>query len=125
MPIYLQIKEGEDAVEAIAFSNNGYHIATSHASAVVRFWDLRKQKTIATLNPDNSLLESVTSLAFDASGKYLAYGGKGGVQITAVKEWGETAKLASKSPISSIAWGDSMIATTAEGNRFVCFHKKS
>ena len=112
-------------MEAIAFSNNGYHVATSHSSATVRVWDLRKQKTIATLNPDKSLLEAVSTLAFDESGKYLAYGGKGGVQITAVKEWGETAKLASKSPVSAIAWGEAMIATTSEGDRVVSIHQKS
>ncbi|CAJ1934815.1 unnamed protein product [Cylindrotheca closterium] len=119
------LEEGEDSVEAIEFSNNGYHVATSHSSATVRVWDLRKQKTIATLNPDKSLLEAVSTLAFDESGKYLAYGGKGGVQITAVKEWGETAKLASKSPVSAIAWGEAMIATTAEGDRVVSIHQKS
>jgi len=119
------LEEGEDSVEAIAFSNNGYHVSTSHASATVRFWDLRKQKTIATLNLDKSLLESVSSLAFDTSGKYLAFGGKGGVQISTVKQWGETAKLASKSPVSAIAWGEEMIATTSEGDRVVSFHQKS
>ncbi|KAL3934204.1 MAG: hypothetical protein SGBAC_010026 [Bacillariaceae sp.] len=119
------LEEGEDSVEAITFSNNGYHVATAHATATVRFWDLRKQKTIATLNPDKSLLDSVSTLAFDESGKYLAYGGKGGVQITAVKAWGETAKLTSKSPVSAIAWGKAMIVVTADGDRVVSIHQKS
>ena len=70
-------------------------------------------------------MESVSALAFDASGKYLAYGGKGGVQISAVKEWGETAKLVSKSPVSAIAWGEAMIATASEGDRVVLFHQKA
>ena len=65
------------------------------------------------------------SLAFDESGKYLAYGGKGGLQITTVKEWGETAKFASKSPVSAIAWGEEMIVTASEGDRFVSLHQKS
>lgn len=109
-------------MEAITFSNNGYHIATSHASATVRFWDLRKQKTIATLNPDQSQLQSVLSLAFDDSGKYLAYGGKGGVQITTVKEWGVTAKLESKGPVSAVAWGKAMIVTSSTSDRAMQFH---
>jgi WD40 repeat protein len=100
-------------------------LATAHKSAAVRFWDLRKQKTITTLNPEKSLLASVTSLAYDASGKYLAYGGKGGVQVTTVKEWGSTASLSSKSPVSGIVWGESMIVTCGEKERDVLFYGKA
>eukprot|EP00980_Cylindrotheca_fusiformis_P008941 scaffold1909_cov130-Cylindrotheca_fusiformis.AAC.8 len=119
------LQDGDDAIVAIAFSNNGYHLATAHKSAAVRFWDLRKQKTIATLNPDKSLLASVTSLAYDASGKYLAYGGKDGVQVTTVKDWGSTASLDSKSPVSGLVWGGTLIISCGEKERDVSFHGKA
>ena len=119
----LQEGDENDAVVSIAFSNNGYHLATSHASATVRFWDLRKQKTIAILNQEYNL-KSVTSLAYDDSGKYFAYGGNGGVEITTVKEWKTTATLAG-GVISGIVWGDSMVVTCSEKGRDAEFHGKA
>ena len=107
---------------SFAFFSNGYHLATSHSSAAVRFWDLRKQKTIATLNQEKGL-NSVTSLAYDDSGKYLAYGGKGGVEITTVKEWKTTASFAGKGVVvSGIVWGESLVMTCNEKGREVEFH---
>ena len=100
-------------------------MATSHSSAAVRFWDLRKQKTIASLNQEKGL-NTVTSLAFDDSGKYLAYGGKGGVEITTVKEWKTTASFAGKSVVvSGIVWGESMVMKCNDKGREVEFYGKA
>lgn len=124
----------------IAFSNNGYHLATGHAqSAVVRFWDLRKQRTIATLNvmenttdapPSSSppLLSSISSIVFDKSGKYAAYGGKGGVQVTTIKEWGITAasvpqkEIEEEESISGVAWTLSGLASCSDKRRAVSLY---
>jgi WD40 repeat protein len=106
---------------AIGFSNNGYHLATAHESAVVRAWDLRKQTTLKVLNEDKTMA-SVTSLSYDASGKYLAFGGKGGVQITTVKEWGTTGSIDVKNA-TGIVWCDNAtVATCSDKERTVRFH---
>ena len=117
--LYLQEGAEEDKVSAIAVSNNGYHIAAAHDSASVRFWDLRKQKTLTTLKDQ---LESVATVCFDESGKYLAMGGKGGVQITTVKEWGTTASMQTKYPVSGIAWSESMMGICSDKERAVHFY---
>jgi WD40 repeat protein len=70
----------------------------------VRFWDLRKQKVVATLDKP---LESIKTVAFDRAGKYAAIGGKGGVKITTIKEWGTTASFETKKPVSGIVWSSS------------------
>jgi len=115
------LKEGDedDAVTAVSFSNNGYHIAVAHESASVNFWDLRKQKVAATLKDQ---LDSITAVAFDKAGKYAAMGGKGGVKITTVKEWGTTASLESKHPVSGIVWSKSAIETCSDKERYVHFY---
>jgi pre-mRNA-processing factor 19 len=106
MYLIISLQEGDDgdAIAAIEFSNNGYHIAVAHHSGVVRALDLRKQKAIATLN-ESGELKAVTSVAYDPSGKYLAYGGTGSIAITTVKEWGSTATIAVHKSASSLVWG--------------------
>jgi WD40 repeat protein len=106
-------------MSAIAISNNGYHIAASHDSASIRFWDLRKQKTLTTLK---DLLQSVETVEFDESGKYLAAGGKGGVKVTTVKEWGITTSIETKHPVSGIAWSESVMGICSEKERAVHFY---
>jgi pre-mRNA-processing factor 19 len=118
----LQEGDADDAVVAVAFSNNGYHLATAHDSAAVRFWDLRKQKTMAVMNVGKELLESVTSLTYDPSGQYVAFGGKGGVKITTVKKWETTASLESN-VVSGLVWNDpSIVGTCSNKQRAVYFH---
>ena len=106
----------------VSFSNNGYHLATAHESAKIKFWDLRKQKTLAIMNAEKDLLASITAIAYDESGKYVAFGGKGGVQITTVKEWGTTASLSTKI-ISGIVWSSkaSTLVTCGKTERTVRF----
>ena len=115
---------------AIAFSSNGYHLATAHKKAsTVRVWDLRKQKTLAILNTAEggaATLGSVMCLAYDDSGKYLAYGGTGGVHVTTVKEWGITAQLPLDHTVNSVVWASNndqkWIATCSSQERMVRFH---
>ncbi|KAG7353260.1 WD-40 repeat-containing protein [Nitzschia inconspicua] len=114
------LKDGEesDPVTAVAFSNNGYHVAVAHESAAVKFWDLRKQKLVATIKDE---LDSVTALVFDKGGKYAAMGGKGGIKITTVKEWGISASLENKNPPSGIVWTKGTVAVSSGNERAVHF----
>jgi WD40 repeat protein len=90
----------------------------AHDSAKVTFWDLRKQKALATIKDE---LDSVTAVTFDKGGKYAAMGGKGGVKITTVKEWGITASLESKHPASGLVWTKSTLAFSSDKDRAVHF----
>ena len=120
---YFAQQEGDDdTVTSITFSSNGYHLATGHQSAAVKFWDLRKQKTIATINEDASVLSSVVSIAFDDSAKYAAIGGDGGLFVTTVKEWGTTCKLATTKPVSGLKWTKGGIASISDKERPISFH---
>lgn len=62
----------EGAIKALAFSENGFHLATA-ATDGVKLWDLRKLKNFKTLTPYEDA--PCTSVAFDYSGLYLAVGG--------------------------------------------------
>jgi len=74
--------EGHTAsVESLAFSENGYHLATGGGDSV-KLWDLRKLNNFHNIPLDGE----VTSVAFDYSGQYLIvahgnsvsiFGGKG------------------------------------------------
>ena len=101
------------------FSENGYYFAVAHDSTAVTFWDLRKQKALTTIKDE---LGSVAVVAFDKSGKYVAMGGKGGVKITTVKEWGITASLESQSPATGVVWNKSSLAVCSDKERAVHFY---
>jgi pre-mRNA-processing factor 19 len=114
--LFLQDGEEPDNVSAVAFSNNGYYFAVAHQSGAVKFWDLRKQKLVATIKDE---LDSVTCLLFDKSGKYAAMGGKGGIKITTVKEWGITASMEFKNPPSGLAWSKGTLCVSSDKERAV------
>ena len=118
---FIQEGDGQDAITALAVSNNGYHIAAGHASSALHFWDLRKQKVVASLDKQ---LKSISTVAFDKAGKYAAFGGSGGVKITTVKEWGTTASLETKKPVSGIVWSsikddNCVLEVSCDGERSV------
>ena len=94
----------------------------AYDSAVVRFWDLRKQKVLTTLTDQ---LDSVLTVSFDEAGKYAAMGGKGGVKITTVKEWGTTASFDTKHPVSAIVWSKSTLEVCSDKERTIHFFGES
>lgn len=61
------------AISSIAFSENGYYLATSAEDSTVRLWDLRKLKNFKTIQLDEGY--EVMDLCFDQSGTYLAVAG--------------------------------------------------
>jgi hypothetical protein len=73
------------------------------------------------MNADKDLLDSVVAIAYDDSGKYVAFGGKGGVKITTVKEWGTTASLPPGKPVSGIVWNKSTVVTCSDKERTILF----
>ena len=108
---------------SLTFSGNGYHIATAHASGAVKVWDMRKSKFLAEVNTSgDDVLKSVTALAFHPGGKYLAYGGQGGLHITMIKEWKVSAALGVKIA-TSIVWDPQWIASASDRGRTVTFHQ--
>ena len=89
-------------------------------SGTVRFWDLRKQKVVATFKDEK--LESINTVTFDKAGKYAAMGGKGGIRITTVKKWDTTATLETKNPVSAIVWSKSTLEASFDKERAVQYY---
>ena len=89
----------------------------------MKVWDLRKNKLLAEVNTSGDhVLKSVTALAFHPDGKYLAYGGQGGLNITMIKEWKVCASLGIKIA-TSILWDPQWIASASDRGRSVTFHQ--
>ena len=89
----------------LSFSENGYSLASCHEGGEVMFWDLRKLKAIKSLTP---LSSPPSSVSFDPSGSYLAYGGGNKVGVTVLKEWSERATLeVHREAITGVCWGES------------------
>ena len=108
---------------ALTISSNGYHVAVAYASGAAKVWDLRKNKLVAEVNTSgDDVLKSVTALAFHPDGKYLAYGGQGGLNITMVKEWKVNASLDIK-VATTVLWDSQWIASASDKSRTVTFHE--
>jgi len=78
--------EGHTAnVCSLAFSENGYYLATGAADATVKLWDLRKLKNFQTLQPAGGA--AVHAVRFDYSGGFLAVG-SAEFSVFETKTWG-------------------------------------
>ena len=60
------------AVSCLAFSENGYYLATGAADATVKLWDLRKLKNFHSITPAAG--GPIGGLHFDYTGQFLAVG---------------------------------------------------
>lgn len=88
---------------SIDFSEKGVHIAAVDESGNLSVWDLRKQKSIASMNAEGG----ITSVCFCPVGKYLAYGtSSGDIIVTVVKDWDKKIVLSDgKGKITGLVWG--------------------
>lgn len=57
----------------MAFSENGYYLATAADDASIKLWDLRKLKNFKSIQLDEGY--QIKDLCFDQSGTYLAAAG--------------------------------------------------
>ena len=75
-------------ITCMAFSENGYYLATTGTDSVVKLWDLRKLKNFKTLTPggeDSIGKYEIKDMCFDHSGTYLAVAGTD-VRVYLVKQ---------------------------------------
>jgi pre-mRNA-processing factor 19 len=96
----------EGAVTSLAFSENGYYLATASDNAMVKIWDLRKGdfvKPFHTIEFEAGYVPQ--SLAFDYSGAYLAVGGAD-VRLYGVKGWNQLSTLSDNTnAVTGLAFG--------------------
>ena len=95
--------DASGAVSGLAFSENGYYLATGSADATVRLWDLRKLKNFQTITP--SAGAAVGAVGFDFSGQFLAVGAGPSLTVYETKSWGTVAELAAlAAPVSGVGF---------------------
>jgi len=75
-------------VGCLAFSENGYYLATGGYDSTVRLWDLRKLSNFQTIQTG----ASVRSLTFDYSGNFLSVGCDG-LSVYETKGWSSVASF--------------------------------
>jgi len=111
--------EGHAApISCVAFSENGYYMASSSTDTTVKIWDLRKLTEFKTINN----CDGVTALAFDRSGKYLAHASATRIQINVVKEWSTLSDLEVNGQIRALDFGiDAEFVAAASSNGYLDF----
>ena len=104
------------AVSCLAFSENGYYLATGAADATVKLWDLRKLKNFHTITPAAG--GAVGGLSFDYSGQFLAVGSND-LSVYESKGWSTVASFTDhKAAVTGVGFGRSaslLVATAADG----------
>lgn len=102
------------AINHLAFSENGYHMASASSNGDVNVWDLRKLTKVDSFqippNGDENPVHIATCLSFCPWGKHLAFGtSHGQVYLCPVKDMTQAFYLSVSSNhegrISGILWG--------------------
>jgi len=105
----------------VRFSENGFYLATAAKDNMLKLWDLRGPKNINTLKVDNS----VTSLDFDYSGKYLAAAAGSEVRVFAGKNLDHVITLHDHTaPVTMVRWGrDARLLASTSMDRTLKFYQ--
>ena len=100
----------------MAFSENGYYLASGGADGTVKLWDLRKLKNFHTITPAAG--GAVGGLSFDYSGQFLAVGSND-LSVYESKGWSTVASFTDhKAAVTGVGFGRSaslLVATAADG----------
>lgn len=89
-------------INALSFSENGFHLATASEDATVKLWDLRKLVNFQTIEFEAS--NAIKSIGFDLSGSYLACGGSD-IRIYDAKTCEQIKTLAGHTAaVTGVAW---------------------
>ncbi|KAJ3294083.1 hypothetical protein HK104_003935 [Borealophlyctis nickersoniae] len=109
-------------ITSLAFSENGYYLATSAAGeGVVKMWDLRNLSNFHTIEVAGA--KSVSSVKFDYSGQFLAVGCNKGSRIYKLKTWDELAVMDKDRTVAGVAWGpDAKYLVTGASDRKLVVH---
>lgn len=89
------------AIRSLAFSSNGFHLATAGHDGVVKLWDLRELKKISEFEVGSPL----ASVAFDASGSFFAAGSVDDLRLFETSSWRTVNTLEQKGPVTGVKWG--------------------
>jgi pre-mRNA-processing factor 19 len=79
-----RLKGHSGKLTALAFSQNGYYLASGDDQGVVNLWDLRKVRNFHTINSAD--ISTVSHLSFDPSGSYLSVAGTD-IRLFDTKAW--------------------------------------
>jgi len=92
-------------VNSIAFSENGYYVATASGGNEIKIWDLRKLKEVKSIKM-NEEDYTVNNLRFDQSGQYLGACGQD-TRVYMAKTWAEVTGYGShEDDVTGLAFGD-------------------
>jgi pre-mRNA-processing factor 19 len=91
-------------LSSLAFSENGYYLATGDDSGIVKLWDLRKVECFKTIQDPE--ISSVAHLGFDGSGSYLSVAGAD-IHIFSTADWSlVSAHKDHRSTVTSVHFGE-------------------
>lgn len=103
-----------DKVSCLAFSENGYYLATGAADKTVKLWDLRKLQNFHTI----STPATVGALHFDYSGQYLSVGSSD-ISVYESKTWSNVKTFSEQlSSVTGVCFGRAaatLAGSTADG----------
>jgi len=106
----------QGAISCLAFSENGFYMATGAADATVKLWDLRKTKNFHTITPAAG--GTISSVQFDYTGQFLTVGSND-VSVYESKGWSTVASFTDhKAAVTGVGFGRSaslLVATAADG----------
>jgi len=99
-----KLEDHSGKISALAFSENGYYMASAADNGAVVFWDLRKMKKLheASLGSDG-----VSSLVFDGSGSYAAAGTNSRIAVFNVADFSTITTLGGHTgDVTGVRFGD-------------------